>query len=117
MPLKSPVMRWPVPEKVRLPVETVRLAAVALVLVSVVIVAVVAVKILIDALLAIDKLDGFVPSSTTALLLLIVNMRRSAVLTATSAPPAALVKLAVVGTAAGVSLFFRRIVGISRCLR
>ena len=63
------------------------------------------------------RLLGFVPSSTTALLLLIVNSRLSAVLTASSAPPAALVRLAVAGTAPGVSLFFVRIVGISKRLR
>jgi hypothetical protein len=90
---------------------------VALVPFSVVIVAVVAVKILIEALFAIDKLLGFVPSSTTALLLSMVNRRLSAVLTATSAPPAKFVRFAVVGTELGVSLFFNRIVGISRCLR
>ena len=82
------------------------------VLLSVVIVAEVAVRMLIDALLAIDKLDGFVPSSTTALLLFMVYMRRSAVFTATSAPPARLVRLAVPGTDPGVLLRFKRIVGI-----
>ena len=63
------------------------------------------------------RLLGFVPSSTTALAEVMENIRLSAVLTATSAPPARLVRLAVPGTEPGVSLFFRRIVGISRCLR
>ena len=106
------------------PVSVVMLAlvdpsvvTVALVLFSVVIVAVVAVRMLIDALFAIDKLEGFVPTSTTALLLFMVNRRLSAVLTASSAPPAKFVRLAVLGTEPGVSLFFVRITGISRCLR
>lgn len=63
------------------------------------------------------RLDGFVPNSTTALLLFIVKSRLSAVLTAISAPPAKLVRLAVLGIAPGVSLFFVRIVGISKRLR
>ena len=63
------------------------------------------------------KLDGLVPTSIIALVLLMLKRRLSAVLIASSAPPAALVKLAVVGTALGVSLFFVRITGISRCLR
>lgn len=63
------------------------------------------------------RLLGFVPSSITALAEVMENIRLSAVLTATSAPPAKLVRLAVPGTDPGVSLFFNRIVGISRCLR
>jgi len=59
------------------------------------------------------RLDGFVPSSITALAEVMENIRLSAVLTATSTPPAKLVRLAVPGTEPGVSLFFRRIVGIS----
>ena len=63
------------------------------------------------------RLDGFVPTSMTALLLFMENRRLSAVLTASSAPPAKLVRLAVLGIEPGVSLFFVRITGISRCLR
>ena len=48
----SPVMRWAVPEKVRLPVETVRLAAVALVLVSVVILAEAMLRLLMTRLVS-----------------------------------------------------------------
>jgi len=59
------------------------------------------------------RLLGLVPSSTTALLLFMEYIRLSAVLTATSAPPARLVRLAVPGTDPGVSLFLIRIVGIS----
>ena len=59
------------------------------------------------------RLLGLTPSSTTALLLFMEYIRRSAVLTATSAPPARLVRLAVPGTDPGVSLFLIRIVGIS----
>jgi hypothetical protein len=102
-------------ETVRL--VTPRLVTVALVALSVVIVAVVAVKILTDAAPATERLLGFVPTSIIALALFIENKRLSAVLTANSAPPAKLVRLAVPGIEPGVSLFFVRITGISRCLR
>lgn len=104
---------------------------VALVEVSVVTVAEVTVAFVSDKLLMVRlptratvndasaqvRLLGFVPSSITALAEVMENIRLSAVLTATSAPPAKLVRLAVPGTDPGVSLFFNRIVGISRCLR
>ena len=111
--------------------DEVRVVIPALVLVSVVIVAEVNVALVSERLLIVRlptlatvneasaqvRLDGFVPTSMMALLLFMENRRLSAVLTASSAPPAKLVRLAVLGIEPGVSLFFVRITGISRCLR
>ena len=108
-------------------VVPVTVVMLALVPVSVVTVAEVTVTFVNDKLLTVKlpiratvreasaqvRLDGFVPSSMTALAEVMENIRLSAVLTATSTPPAKLVRLAVPGTEPGVSLFFRRIVGIS----
>lgn len=94
----------------------VKLSIVALVAVRLVIVALPARSTVADTSAQV-RLLGLVPISTTALLEFSVNSRLSAVLTASSAPPAALVRLAVAGTAPGVSLFLVRIVGISKLPR
>lgn len=100
------------------PVSVVTVAEVTVALVSVKLVIVrLPTRATVNDASAQVRLEGFVPTSIMALLLFMENKRLSAVLTANSAPPAKLVRLAVLGTAPGVSLFFVRIVGISKLPR
>lgn len=100
------------------PVNVVTVAEVTVALVSVKLVIVrLPTRATVNDASAQVRLDGLVPTSMITLLPLMENRRLSAVLTASSAPPAAFVRLAVAGTAPGVSLFFVRIVGISKLPR
>lgn len=94
----------------------VKLSMVALVAVRFVIVALSERKTVIEPSPATVRLLGLVPISMTELDELMEKSRLSAVLTANSAPPAALVRFAVAGTAPGVSLFLVKIVVITMFL-